>query len=430
MVGNDPIHWQDAAMRVDLLTREYPPYIYGGAGVHVAELAAVLARRIDVHVRCFDGPRPEAPEGEDLPRVTGYADLPELAEANATLRTLGVDLELAQGVEGADLVHSHTWYANMGGHLAHLLHGVPHVISAHSLEPLRPWKAEQLGGGYRVSSWVERTAYLAASGIIAVSAGMREDILRSYPEVDPEKVFVVHNGIDLERWSRPVAEDGDGRRITERARELAIARGIDPDRPAVVFVGRITRQKGLPYFLRAVRRLPADVQIVLCAGAPDTAEIKAEVEGLVAELSTERQGVVWIPDMLPREELVAVLAASTVFVCPSIYEPLGIVNLEAMAVGLPVVASATGGIPEVVDDGVTGLLVQLDQETDGTGTPLDPERFEADLAAALTELVTDPERAATMGIAARKRAEDHFSWEAIGERTLEVYETVLARANG
>ncbi|WP_454295020.1 glycogen synthase [Salana multivorans] len=416
-------------MRADLLTREYPPHIYGGAGVHVAELAAVLARRIDVHVRCFDGPRPEAPQGPGLPQVTGYADLPELAEANATLRTLGVDLEMAQGVEGADLVHSHTWYANMAGHLAHLLHGVPHVISAHSLEPLRPWKAEQLGGGYRVSSWVEKTAYLAASGIIAVSAGMRDDILRSYPEVDPENVFVVHNGIDLDGWARPVAADAtDGRQISDRARELAVARGIDPDRPAVVFVGRITRQKGLPYFLRAVRQLPADVQIILCAGAPDTAEIKAEVEGLVAELSTERSGVVWIPDMLPREELVAVLAASTVFVCPSIYEPLGIVNLEAMAVGLPVVASATGGIPEVVDDGVTGLLVHLEQETDGTGTPLDPEKFEADLAAALTELVTDPERSAVMGTAARRRVEDHFSWDAIGERTIEVYETVLARA--
>ncbi|TNU76646.1 glycogen synthase [Miniimonas arenae] len=411
-------------MRVDLLTREYPPHVYGGAGVHVAELAAVLAEHLDVRVRCFEGPRPDAPSGPGLPTVTGYSALAELAGANAALATLGVDLTIAQDVGGADLVHSHTWYANMAGHLAGLLHGVPHVVSAHSLEPLRPWKAEQLGGGYALSSWAERTAYLGAAGIIAVSGGMRADILRSYPDVDPARVHVVHNGIDLARWVRPVAA-GDST-PTPRARELAVARGIDPDRPAVVFVGRITRQKGLPYFLRAVRRLDPEVQVVLCAGAPDTPEIMAEVSGLVEELSHERSGVVWIPDMLPREELVAVLAACTVFVCPSIYEPLGIVNLEAMAVGLPVVASATGGIPEVVDDGVTGLLVPLAQESDGTGTPLHPERFEADLAAALTRVVSDPARAREMGRAGRTRAEEHFSWGAIGERTIEVYERVLA----
>ncbi|PFG19809.1 glycogen synthase [Serinibacter salmoneus] len=410
-------------MRVDLLTREYPPHIYGGAGVHVAELSAVLARHLDVHVRAFDGPRAAgvAPQGVTL---TGYDALPELAEANPALRTLGVDLAIANDVAGADLVHSHTWYANMAGHLAGLLHDIPHVLSAHSLEPLRPWKAEQLGGGYALSSWAESTAYHGAAGIIAVSAGMREDILRSYPGVDPARVHVVHNGIDLDRWVRPIGPDG---RLTERARELARARGVDPDRPAVVFVGRITRQKGLPYFLRAVRRLPKDVQVVLCAGAPDTPEIMAEVTGLVEELSTERDGVVWIPDMLPREELIAVLAASTVFVCPSIYEPLGIVNLEAMAVGLPVVASATGGIPEVVADGETGLLVPLDQASDGTGTPTDPDTFQRDLAEALASVVSDPQRATAMGEASRRRVEDHFSWDAIGERTIEVYRTVLGR---
>ncbi|PWD49544.1 glycogen synthase [Serinibacter arcticus] len=415
-------------MRVDLLTREYPPHVYGGAGVHVTELAAVLAESLDVRVRCFDGPRPDQPDlvpDAGRPVVTGYAAIPALEGANAALATFGVNLPMAQDVAGADLVHSHTWYANLAGHLAGLLHGIPHVLSAHSLEPLRPWKAEQLGGGYALSSWAERTAYLGAAGVIAVSAGMRADILRSYPDVDPAKVHVVHNGIDLTSWVRPVGEDGE---LTPRALEIARGRGIDPDRPAVVFVGRITRQKGLPYFLRAVRALPADVQVVLCAGAPDTPEIMAEVTALVEQLQTERGGVVWIPDMLPREELVAVLAACTVFACPSIYEPLGIVNLEAMAVGLPVVASATGGIPEVVDDGVTGILVPLAQETDGTGTPLEPERFEADLAAALTALTSDRARAASMGEASRRRVEDHFAWHAIGERTVEVYRRVLEGA--
>jgi alpha-maltose-1-phosphate synthase len=399
-------------VRVDLLTREYPPHVYGGAGVHVAELSAVLRRHIEVRVRAFDGPRTEA-------GVHGYDVPAELADHNAALRTFGVDLLMAGDSEGADLVHSHTWYANLAGHLAGLLHDVPHVISAHSLEPLRPWKREQLGGGYALSGWAEKTAYLGASAVIAVSAGMREDILRSYPDIDPEKVRVVHNGIDLDGWRRPEGE------AVERADQVVRGRGRCPDRPAVVFVGRITRQKGLPYLLRAAERLPADVQLVLCAGAPDTPEIAAEVTGLVDRLREQRDGVVWIEQMLPRDELVAVLSASTVFVCPSVYEPLGIVNLEAMACGLPVVGSATGGIPEVVDDGVTGLLVPLEQVQDGTGTPVDPERFVSDLAAALTEIATDSARAARMGEASRRRVEDHFAWTAIAERTLEVYRSVL-----
>ncbi|WP_265523657.1 glycogen synthase [Oerskovia flava] len=400
-------------MRVDLLTREYPPHVYGGAGVHVAELSAVLRPHVDVRVRCFDGPRSE--EG-----VTGYSVPAVLAGANAALGTFGVDLEMSGDVAGADLVHSHTWYANLAGHLAGLLHGVPHVLSAHSLEPLRPWKAEQLAGGYALSSWAERTAYEGAAAIIAVSAGMRADILRVYPQLDPDKVHVVHNGIDLDGWRRPegTAQEAAADRV---ARDL----GIDPDRPAVVFVGRITRQKGLPYLLRAAAALPDDVQLVLCAGAPDTPEIAAEVSGAVAELQKTRAGVVWIEQMLPRAELVAVLAACTVFVCPSIYEPLGIVNLEAMAVGLPVVGSATGGIPEVVDDGVTGVLVPLEQADDGTGTPLDPDRFVRDLTQALRSMVEDPARAAEMGVAARRRVEDHFAWHAIAERTLDVYRAVL-----
>ncbi|BDZ43736.1 glycogen synthase [Paraoerskovia sediminicola] len=405
-------------MRVDLLTREYPPHVYGGAGVHVAELSAVLRPRADVRVHAFDGPRSGSDEQQG---VTGYDVPAELAGADPVLRTFGVDLQMADAVRGADLVHSHTWYANLGGHLAGLLHGIPHVISAHSLEPLRPWKAEQLGGGYRLSGWAERTAYEGADAIIAVSAGMRADILRSYPDVDPARVRVVHNGIDLDGWSRP--ESDEARATADR---VVRGLGIDPDRPAVVFVGRITRQKGLPYLLRAVRELPPEVQVILCAGAPDTPEIAREVSDAVATLSTERTGVVWIEEMLPREQLVAVLAASTVFVCPSVYEPLGIVNLEAMAVGLPVVGSATGGIPEVIDDGVTGTLVPIEQVTDGTGTPVHPDRFVADLAGALRDAVADPARAEERGVAARRRVEDHFSWDAIADRTMAVYESVLA----
>ena len=408
-------------MRVDLLTKEYPPFIYGGAGVHVNELAKVLRPLADVRVHAFGGPREPGTEGAD-DGVTGYPEIAELDGANAALRTFGVDLEMAQGTEGTDLVHSHTWYANLAGHLAGLLHGVPHVISAHSLEPLRPWKAEQLGGGYALSSWAEKTAYEAASGIIAVSNGMREDILRCYPAVDPERVKVVHNGIDLEAWKHPQGQEADAQAAATLKRL-----GIDPDRPTIVFVGRITRQKGLPHLLRACEQLPADVQVILCAGAPDTPEIKAEVEGLVARLREKRTGVVWIEEMLPRPELIAVLAASDVFVCPSVYEPLGIVNLEAMAVGLPVVGSATGGIPDVIVDGETGLLVPIEQVQDGTGTPIDPARFEADLAERLTTLVTDTEAARVMGQAARRRVEEHFAWEAIAQRTMDVYNWVLAQ---
>ena len=408
-------------MRVDLLTKEYPPFIYGGAGVHVNELAKVLRPLADVRVHAFGGPREPGTEGAD-DGVTGYPEIAELDGANAALRTFGVDLEMAQGTEGTDLVHSHTWYANLAGHLAGLLHGVPHVISAHSLEPLRPWKAEQLGGGYALSSWAEKTAYEAASGIIAVSNGMREDILRCYPAIDPERVKVVHNGIDLEAWKHPQGQEADAQAAATLKRL-----GIDPDRPTIVFVGRITRQKGLPHLLRACEQLPADVQVILCAGAPDTPEIKAEVEGLVARLREKRTGVVWIEEMLPRPELIAVLAASDVFVCPSVYEPLGIVNLEAMAVGLPVVGSATGGIPDVIVDGETGLLVPIEQVQDGTGTPIDPARFEADLAERLTTLVTDTEAAKAMGQAARRRVEEHFAWQAIAQRTMDVYNWVLAQ---
>ncbi|MGP0221252.1 glycogen synthase [Paenarthrobacter sp. NCHU4564] len=400
-------------MRIDIVTKEFPPEIYGGAGVHVAELSRVLAKHVDLHVRAFGAPRDADYHGAT---VDSYATPADLGDANAAVQTLGVDLRIVPDIAGADLVHSHTWYANMAGHLASLLHGIPHVLSAHSLEPLRPWKAEQLGGGYALSSWVEKTAYEAAAAIIAVSDGMRQDILRSYPDVDPDKVRVVHNGIDVSLWQRD--EDDDAIR----------ALGIDPAKPSVVFVGRNTRQKGVPYLLRAASSLPADVQLVLCLGAADTPELAAETARLIGELQQTREGVIVIERMLPRRELIQVLSHATAFACPSIYEPLGIVNLEAMACGAAVVASATGGIPEVVQHGETGLLVPLDQVTDGTGTPLDPDKFVSDFAAALNEVVSDPARARTMGAAGRRRAEEHFSWESITETTLEVYRSVLKEA--
>ena len=398
-------------VRADILSKEYPPQVYGGAGVHVAELVRALRARgdIDARVRCFGGRR-------DEPGTTGYADLPQLSSANAAVATLGVDLAMVDDCVGADLVHSHTWYANMAGHLASLLAGVPHVVSAHSLEPLRPWKAEQLGGGYAVSCWAERTAYEGAAAIIAVSAGMRLDVLSSYPRVDPTRVHVVHNGVDSHLWQRDSGTE---------ALELVRRHGVDPDRPSVVFVGRITRQKGLPYLLRAAAQLPPEVQLVVCAGAPDTPQLLAEVEALIAELRAARAGVVWIMEMLPRAEIIALLSAATVFACPSIYEPLGIVNLEAMACELAVVATATGGIPEVVVDGETGWLVPIEQVADGSGAPVDPDRFVSDLARALNQAVSDPERARRLGQAGRRRAVERFSWSSIGDQTMAVYESVL-----
>ncbi|MEU7712266.1 glycogen synthase [Micromonospora chalcea] len=394
-----------APMRVDLLTREYPPEVYGGAGVHVEYLARELRRLADVRVHCFGAPRDEK-------GVTAYAEPAALAGANAALRVMGVDLEMAAGTAGTDVVHSHTWYANLAGHTAKLLHGVPHVVTAHSLEPLRPWKAEQLGGGYALSSWCERTAFEAADAIIAVSAGMRRDVLTAYPAVNPDRVRVVYNGIDTAQYA------------PDRNTDVLDRLGIDPSRPSVVYVGRITKQKGLPYLLRAARELPADVQLVLLAGAPDTPEIGAEVEELAAELRAKRSGVVWVAAMLPKHEVIQVLTHATIFVCPSVYEPMGIVNLEAMACETAVVATATGGIPEVVADGETGLLVPIEQAGDGSGTPLDPKRFVADLAARMNELLADPERIAAFGAAGRRRAVEHFSWDAIARQTIEVYRSV------
>ncbi|MGW8483665.1 glycogen synthase [Microbacterium sp. NPDC055903] len=393
-------------MRVDMITKEYPPEIYGGAGVHVTELVSALREGTDVRVRAFGADRSE--QG-----TISYRTPAELASANPAIQTLGTDLAMVGDIAGADLVHSHTWYANFAGHLASQLHGIPHVLTAHSLEPLRPWKAEQLGGGYAVSSGIERLAYENAAAIVAVSAGMRADILRSYPQVDPARVRVIHNGIDVEKW-HPVEDPAFLESI-----------GMDPGRPSVVFVGRITRQKGLPYLLRAAAELPPEVQLVLCAGAPDTPEIMAEVQEGVRLLQRSRQGVIWIERMLPREQLSAILTAATTFVCPSVYEPLGIVNLEAMACGAAVVGTATGGIPEVVDDHVTGRLVPIEQVQDGTGTPVDPDVFVAELAGVLTEVAMDPERARAYGDAGRERARSAFSWQAIADTTRALYAELI-----
>jgi len=395
-------------VRVDLISREYPPEVYGGAGVHLEYLSRDLRRLADVRVHCFGQPRSE-------PGVTAYPEPAELKDANPALRTMGVDLAIAGGCAGTDLVHSHTWYANFAGYTAKLLHGVPHVVTTHSLEPLRPWKAEQLGGGYALSSFCERVAIESADAVIAVSGGMKRDVLTAYPSVDPDRIRVVYNGIDTEQYQ---PDHGTG--VIDRL-------GIDLSRPSVVFVGRITRQKGLPYLMRACRDLPPQAQIILLAGAPDTPEIAAEVEALAVELRAARDehGVIWVQEMLPKTEVIQVLTHATVFVCPSIYEPMGIVNLEAMACETAVVATATGGIPEVVADGETGVLVPIEQLADGTGTPVHPERFVADFAAAMTELIEDPQRAERMGKAGRRRAVEKFSWSRIAEDTMAVYQSVL-----
>ncbi len=384
-------------MRVSVLTREFPPDIYGGAGVHVDFLARELRRLVDVDVHCFGAPREDA---------TAHSPDPRLAGANSALQVFSVDLAMAAAVEGCDIAHSHTWYANLGGHLAKLLHGVPHVLTAHSLEPSRPWKAEQLGGGYALSSWAERTAYEAADGIIAVSRGMREDILAAYPAVDPQRVHVIYNGIDTTLYAP--AKDADA--LTRN--------GIEPGTPYVVFVGRITRQKGVNHLLKAAHDFDPAARLVLCAGAPDTPEIGRETADAVAELQSLRGGVIWIEEMLPREDVVQLLTHATVFVCPSVYEPLGIVNLEAMACGTPVVASAVGGIPEVVDEGVTGFLVPYDESA--------PEGLERGLAERVNELVANPERARDMGEAGRRRAVEDFSWESVAGETVRLYERLVA----
>jgi starch synthase len=375
-----------------MLTREYPPEVYGGAGVHVEYLARSLAPIVDLTVHC---------QGADRPDAIAHRPWGRLAAASSALQVISTDLSMTEAVGGADLVHSHTWYANLAGHLSSLLYAVPHVLTAHSLEPLRPWKAEQLGGGYELSSWCERTAMLSASAVIAVSHGMAADIHVSYPEVPADRVHVIHNGIDAQQYS-----PDQGRDVLDRY-------GIEPGRPSVVFIGRVTRQKGLPVLLRAAGQIEPSAQLVLCAGQADTAELQAEVTGLVDRLRSSRSGVIWLPGMLAKPEVIQILSHATVFVCPSEYEPLGIVNLEAMACGSAVVASAVGGIPEVVADGETGLLV--------------PAGDEAAFASAINALIRDPARAAMFGTRGRQRAVVEFSWDRIAAQTAELYADLARR---
>jgi starch synthase len=387
-------------MRVAMMTREYPPEVYGGAGVHVTELVAQLRQLCDVDVHCMGAARAGA-----------FAHRPDplLTNANPALSTLSSDLRMADAAAGANVVHSHTWYTGMAGHIAALLHGMPHVLTAHSLEPLRPWKAEQLGGGYQVSLWVERTAVQAADAVIAVSSGMREDVLTAYPALNADRVHVVKNGVDTSVWYPGPTEAGES---------IIDELGVDRSRPIVAFVGRITRQKGVPHLIAAAHRFAPETQLVLCAGSPDTPEIAAEVTAAVSGLAEERGGVFWVRDILPAHRIREILSAATVFVCPSVYEPLGIVNLEAMACETAVVASDVGGIPEVVTDGVTGTLVHYDATN--------PAAFDADLADAINALISDSARAARYGSAGRQRCIDEFSWARIAAQTLEVYRGVTA----
>lgn len=394
-------------MRIAMLTKEYPPEIYGGAGVHVTELTRFMRELEPVDVHCMGAPR-------DEPNVYVHGVDPALEEANASLKTLSTGLRMANSLGDVDVVHSHTWYTGLGGHVGGKLWGIPHVATAHSLEPHRPWKREQLGGGYEVSSWSEKNAMEHADAVIAVSAKMKHAILDAYPAIDPERIHVVLNGIDSQLWQpRPTFAAA----VEETGRSVLGELGVDPNRPLISFVGRITRQKGVPHLLKAIRQMDPEIQVVLCAGAPDTPEIEAEVTELVQTLQAERDGVHWVKNMLDKRYLQEILTASDAFLCPSIYEPLGIVNLEAMACGTAVIASDVGGIPEVVVDGQTGILCHYEES--------DPEGFERSLAEATNALVGDSAKAKAFGEAGRERAVTTFSWENIAEQTIEVYRSLM-----
>jgi len=386
-----------SATRIGIVTKEWPPAVYGGAGVHVVQLTQALRKvsGIEVDVHCFGGPRTDGAFGYDTPS--------EFSSANPALQAIATDLLIANNLANVDVIHSHTWYANMAGHTASLLYGTPHIVSAHSLEPLRPWKAEQLGGGYQISSWAEKTSYEAAAAIIAVSDGMRADVLAAYPDVDPKKVVTIRNGVDTSEFApnnNPAVLEEFG--ITGRY---------------AMFVGRITRQKGLAHLLRAWKSVPAEYGLVLAAGSPDEETVGNEVAALIAELQATRSNVWWIKEMLPHDKLTAALTQADLFLCPSIYEPLGIVNLEAMGCETAVLASRVGGIPEVVSHQETGILVDY--------TP-DHSRFEADLTAAISELMADPARLEKYGKAGRVRAETHFGWDAVAQQTISLYRSVIS----
>jgi starch synthase len=394
--------------RVALLTKEYPPEIYGGAGVHVEHLSRELAKLLDVDVYCFGAPR-------DDPLVAAayepWAALGKDGKGTA-LRALSADLCMAYDVAAADLVHSHTWYANFAGYLAHVLYDIPHVMTSHSLEPLRPWKAEQLGAGYRLSSWVERTAVESADAVIAVSRAMRDDVLRVYPAVDPAKVNVVYNGIDTDEFFPDPGTAG------------LEGQDIDPRVPYVLFVGRVTRQKGITYLLEAARFFDPAAQVVFCVGAPDTPEIEREVRAQVAALAERRKGVFWVEEMVARPALVQIISHASVFVCPSIYEPFGLINVEAMACAVPVVASAVGGVPEIVVDGETGFLVPFVPSGDAFGTPAEPEAFSAAIAERVNQLLSAPTLGRAFGAAGRERVLAQFTWKAVARHTVDVYDQV------
>jgi starch synthase len=401
-------------MRVAILTREYPPEVYGGAGVHVEHLARELAKLVGVSVYCFGAPRQDPLVGDAYEPWDAFGN----DGKGSALSYLSVDLRMAEAVAEADIVHSHTWYANFGGYLAQVIYAVPHVMTSHSLEPLRPWKQEQLGPGYRLSCWAERLAAHHADALIGVSRAMAADILHVYPEVQPARVKVVYNGIDPDEY------------FPDASSEALQRHGVDPGRPYVLFVGRVTRQKGITYLLEAARKFDASAGLVLCAGAPDTPEIGREVRSLVEQLARERSGVTWIEQMLPRRELVQFMSHAAVFVCPSIYEPFGLINVEAMACGAPVVASAVGGIPEVVVDGVTGYLVPLEPSGDAFGTPADPAAFAANIAEHVNRLLMDPALARSMGAAGRQRALEEFTWAAVAAKTVAVYDEAISSRGG
>jgi starch synthase len=381
-------------MRVGIVTKEWPPHIYGGAGVHAFELTKALKNNLEVDVHCF---------GEERADATAYPLPAEFSDLNPALQAFVSDIEIAQNLGGVDIVHSHTWYANMAGHFAALLHGLPHVITAHSLEPDRPWKADQLGGGYALSSWAEKTAYEAADAIIAVSNGMRADVLRAYPNLNPAKVHTILNGVDTEKYSYSPDE------------ALLSQHGIT--KPYVLFVGRITRQKGLVHLLRAWQQVSPDIGLVLAAGSPDEPAIGAEISGLINELQAERTNVHWFEEMLPQPQLRSLLSSASLFICPSIYEPLGIVNLEAMACQTAVLASRVGGIPEVVQDGITGELVDYDG---------DAAAFESALTTKITSMMANPAKLEQYAQAGRKRAVEDFAWQSIANQTQELYQSIIA----
>jgi starch synthase len=382
--------------RVGLVTKEWPPQVYGGAGVHAVQLTQALRELagVSVDVHCFGGVREDG--------AFGYSTPTSFADANPAVQAIATDLEIANNLQNVNVIHSHTWYANMAGHFGSLLHGIPHVITAHSLEPLRPWKADQLGGGYQISSWAEKSAYESADAIIAVSDGMRADVLTAYPNVNPAKVVTIRNGVDVDRF-KPTANPA-----------LLTELGIDGR--YAIFVGRITRQKGLAHLLRAWQNVPAEYGLVLAAGSPDEETIGNEVKGLIEELQKTRPNVIWIPEMLPHEKLCALLTSADLFICPSIYEPLGIVNLEAMACETAVLATRVGGIPEVVADGSTGKLVNYS----GDGTTL-----ESDLESAIIELMNKPALLKQFGEAGRKRAAAEFGWPAVARATLALYQSLI-----